>query len=249
MAFKAVTAFWVSALFAVTVSAQTTINQVSQTAAAGLKNSAASQQKIDALDDEQRQLLQTYRNVLTESEQLRVYNQQLGQIIANQRAELSSIDKQISDIERTQQGIMPLMARMLDALDLFVQLDLPFLLDERQHRIKQLRDLMLSADITVAEKYRRVLEAYQIELEYGRTIEAYRDKSADGKLVDYLRLGRAALYYITLDGKTAYGFDLKNHTWINLDSDYMGSLQKGLQIARKQAAPSLLTLPIRTLEH
>lgn len=249
MAFKAVTAFWVSALFAVTVSAQTNINQVSETAAAGLKNSAASQQKIDALDDEQRQLLQTYRNVLAESEQLRVYNQQLSQIIANQRAELNSIDKQISDIERTQQGIMPLMARMLDALDLFVQLDLPFLLEERQTRIKQLRDLMLSADITVAEKYRRVLEAYQIELEYGRTIEAYRDKAVDGKLVDYLRLGRAALYYITLDGKTAYGFDLKNHAWITLDSDYTGSLQKGLQIARKQAAPSLLTLPIRTLEH
>jgi hypothetical protein len=249
MAFKAVTAFWVSALFAVAASAQTNINQVSQAAAAGLKSAAASQQKIDSLDDEQRLLLQTYRNVLAESEQLRVYNQQLVQIIANQRTELNSIDKQINDIERTQQGIMPLMARMLDALDLFVQLDLPFLLDERQTRIKQLRELMVSADVTVAEKYRRVLEAYQIELEYGRTIEAYREKTADGKLVDYLRLGRAALYYISLNAESAYGFDIKTRSWLELDSAYMGSLQKGLQVARKQAAPSLLTLPIRTLEH
>lgn len=235
--------------FISTALAQTSLQQVEQTAGSGIKNSAASQKKVDALDDEQRQLLQNYRNVLAESDQLRVYNQQLGSIIQNQRNELSSIDQQITDIERTQQGIMPLMARMLDALAIFVSLDLPFLQEERNNRVRQLRALLLSADVSVAEKYRRVLEAYQIELEYGRTIEAYRDKNPEGKLVDYLRLGRAGFYYVTLDGDTAYGFDIKTRQWLVLDNSYLNSLQKGLQIARKQSAPSMLTLPIRTLEH
>jgi hypothetical protein len=136
---------------------------------------------------------------------------------------------------------------MLTMLDQFIELDLPFLLEERQERVATLRGLLLSSEITISEKFRRVLEAYQIELEYGRTIEAYRAKNTDGIIVDYLRLGRVALYYVGLNSSDSFAWNQKSKTWKPLDSSYQAALNKGIQIARKQSAPSLLELQIPSL--
>ena len=214
-----------------------------------------SQQKIDKLYDQHREALQDFRLTRSEIEQLKVYNRQLSEIIENQNAEVASLENQIEQIEFTQRGIMPLMERMLAGLDKFVELDLPFLKSEREERITNLNSLLLSADTTVSEKFRRVMEAYQIELEYGRTIETYREplsvestgeKGKEGELVDFLRLGRVAFYYVTLDGSSAHVWSKQTNAWVELDGSYIRSLQKGIQIARKQAAPSLLNLNVPT---
>ena len=84
------------------------------------------------------------------------------------------------------------MLRMIDAIDQFVAVDVPFLKDDRTKRMNALKDLMGRSDVTVAEKYRKVMEAYQTEINYGRTIESYRGTlSLNGldREVDFLRIG------------------------------------------------------------
>jgi len=209
-----------------------------------INQASSSQKKIDKIYEQKVRTLQDYRLTKSEIDQLNVYNRQLRAIIKDQEAQIVSLEQQIKDIEVTQQGIMPLMERMLSTLDQFVSLDVPFLLEEREERVANLRVLLLSSDVTISEKFRRVLEAFQIEIEYGRTIEAYRAQDADGNMVDFLRLGRVSLYSLGLDGGLAKAWDKKNGQWIALDSGYTASLKKGIQIARKQSAPALLDLNV-----
>ncbi|WP_353347765.1 DUF3450 domain-containing protein [Oceaniserpentilla sp. 4NH20-0058] len=209
---------------------------------------AASQAKIDGLYDKKREAVNSVRKNQSEIEQLEVYNRQLSEIIGNQNVQIQSLNKQLNDIETTQQGIMPLMERMINGLDKFISLDVPFLMDEREMRVANLRVLLLSSEITVSEKFRRVLEAYQIELEYGRTIESYKAKNDQGITLNYLRVGRSALLALTLDEKAAFAWDRKIKDWTSIDSSNIRSIKQGINIAKKQLAPSLINLPIQKTE-
>jgi len=204
-----------------------------------------SQQKIDGLADEKDQMLAEYRQVLRQTESLRIYNDQLGKLVTSQQDELTSIEAQLDNVETTQREIVPLMLKMIEVIAEFVDLDVPFLPDERQQRIATLETLMERADVSLAEKYRRILEAYQVETEYGRTIEAYQGELAlagDKRTVDFLRIGRVSLYYLTLDGLHAGVWD---NGWKEIDAAYLPSIEKGLKVARKQLPPDLLVLPIK----
>jgi hypothetical protein len=117
--------------------------------------------------------------------------------------------------------------------------------------LTKLKEMVLRADVTNAEKFRRIIEAYQIENEYGNTIEAYRaDLTLQGEAssVDFLRLGRVALYYQHFDGSETGYWDKEQEQWQILSQDYRIAIRNGLRIARKETAPDLLTLPIPVAE-
>ncbi|WP_150305985.1 DUF3450 domain-containing protein [Pseudomonas saliphila] len=210
-----------------------------------------SQQRIDALDDATRDALQRYRQAIQQREQLGDYNKQLAEMVQTQRGELESLQTQLASIEETQREVLPMLQRMLYSLETFVSLDVPFQLEERNERLGQLRDLMAQPDVSVAEKYRRVLEAYQIESDYGRTLEAWRGPlEVDGsqRVVDFLRLGRVMLFYQTLDGRRQGYWDAAGSDWAELSDDYHRTLQQGLNIAHQQQTPVMLRLPLPPVE-
>lgn len=207
-----------------------------------------SQKKIDGLADQADQMLAEYRNLLRQAESLRIYNNQLDKLVLSQQGEIDSIAEQLINMETTQREIVPLMLKMVEVISQFVALDIPFLPEERQFRVAELQAIMERADVSLAEKYRRVLEAYQVETEYGRTIEAYQDElELDEKIrtVNFLRIGRVGLYYLTLDGQQAGVWD-GDERWRPLDSEYLQAIDKGLKVAKKQLPPDLLVLPIKT---
>ncbi len=211
----------------------------------------ASQQRIDEISDETETLFTRFSNALRQVDSIRVYNGQMRELIASQEAELASLRGQLDHVEIVGRSVTPLMLRMISALESLVQLDLPFLLDERTERVAELRKMMTRSDVTSAEKYRRIMEAYQIENEYGRTIEAYRSMLERGDRevkVDFLRFGRIALVYQTLDGKEAGVWDVKTKSWVPLDASYRTAIRQGLRIARKQAAPDMIRLPLPAAE-
>lgn len=206
-----------------------------------------SQKKIDSLSDQTQTMLQKYRQTLKQIENAKVYNNQLREIIKTQNEEKVSIKNQIEDLKDTAKGIVPLMVDMVKNIKAFVELDVPFLPEERAKRVADLESLLTRADVSTSEKFRRILEAYQVENEYGRTIESYRSiKMKDGKemTVDYLQVGRVALLYQTLDGKETGAWDQKAKAWVELGSEYKKSVQAGIKMAKKQTAPQLVKLPI-----
>jgi hypothetical protein len=221
-----------------------TLAQAVETRTQANQESQASQQRVDTLSDQTDSLASEYRSALKQIESLRVYNGQLGELIASQEDEMASLQAQIDDVEIVERGIPPLMGQMIDALEAFVGLDVPFLKEERNNRVEGLRELMLRADVTNAEKYRRIVEAYQIENDYGRTIEAYRGTHDNGKTVDFLRVGRIALVYQTLDGLENGAWDQRDRGWVSVDDSHASAIKAGLKIARKQSAPDLIILPI-----
>ncbi len=212
---------------------------------------SASQDRIDAMSDETDQMLSQYRSALQRIEALRVYNQQLAELVESQEQEKISVRSEIDSVTIVNREITPLMLRMIETLDAFVGLDTPFLLDERTKRVAELRALMKRPDVTEAEKFRRVLEAYQIENDYGRSIEAYRaelDGEGAAREVEFLRIGRIALYYQTIDGNELGRWDANERRFVPMDARHRSALRQGLRMARKQAAPDLLLLPIAAAE-
>ena len=210
-----------------------------------------SQAKIDALTDQTRELLGEYKTVLKEIEGLRVYNRQLQKQITNQESEMSQLANAIDEVTVIERQITPLMLRMIDGLEQFVQLVLPFLEDERANRIQGLREMMDRADVAVSEKFSQILRAFQIENEYGRTMEAYGDTIAlngTDRKVDILKVGRIALVYQTPDGEETGAFNADSGQWEALDDSYKTPIRNGIRMARKQLSVDMLTLPIQGAE-
>jgi len=208
---------------------------------------AASQKRIDRLADDTEKMLAEYKLVLRQYDTLKRYDDQVERLVRSQEQELAAIDRQLAGIEATQQGVVPLMGRMVETLEKFVALDLPFLPEERRRRVAELKALLDRADISVAEKYRRILEAYQVEMEYGRTLEAYPGEleTAQGRRsVDYLRVGRMLLLYQTLDHRETAVWDAAAGRWRLLDESYRRPVMEALRIARRQAPPDLVRLPV-----
>jgi hypothetical protein len=211
------------------------------------KTAAESQDRIEKLDGQTDRLLVQYREVERNIESLRMYSEQVEKLVMAQREKLEKMRLQIDQAAQMGREITPLMIRMLDNLAQFVELDVPFLKEERAKRIGDLRDMMENSDITDSEKYRRVLEAYQVETDYARNLDTYKAKmQLEGKeaTVEFLRVGRIALVYRTIDGSKAGVWDQENRKWKALDSDYFDAIHRAFRIGMNLTAPDLMLLPI-----
>jgi hypothetical protein len=214
------------------------------------RETAASQVDVTKLDDATRALLLEYRQLDAETKSLNEYADSLEVQIRSQSEEIGLVERQLVEIESTARDVTPMVKRMVDALDRFVGLDLPFLLEERQKRVLALKDMLGRANVTISEKYRRVVEAYQIEMDYGRTLEAYQGPIGDGddaRTVQFLRVGRVALLYQTLDGRETGYWDADAKGWV-VDNSYRNAVREGFAVATKQGAPELLLVPVHAAE-
>lgn len=206
-----------------------------------------SQAKINSITDQIDSKLQQYKTINKEIDGLEVYNGQLRKQIASQLDEMAALNASMDEVSVIERQITPLMMRMIDGLEQFIALDVPFLAEERSKRVASLKDMMDRADIAPSEKFRRVMEAYQVEMDYGRTLEAYAGlQMIDGqeRNVDFLRVGRTALIYQTRDAALQGSWNNQTRQWDALPSSYRTQITKGLRMAKKQLAPDLLMLPV-----
>jgi chromosome segregation ATPase len=242
----AVTLATIATLAAAVAGAQ--LNQTLQAQIEVDRAAAQAQQQIDSVRDRTLDAAARYAQAMTEAESYEKYNKQLSAQVASQQSEIASIEQQLLDIETTNREVQPLMDQMVRALDQFVKLDVPFLIEERTERVDNLKNIMARADVTISEKYRLILEAYQIELEYGRTLEAYEGTLAlgggeDTRTVEFVRFGRVSLMYRTLDGSESGYWDAVNKQWVQ-DNNYAEAIEQALRVARAEGAPELLTIPV-----
>ena len=210
----------------------------------------SSQQRIENLDDASQAMLAEYSNTLAKTKALQGYNEQVSELVAAQHQELLSYQEQLAQLQETEAAVMPQMRRMVEVLAEFIAADVPFLPYERTDRMATLQEMMPRADVSMAEKYRRILEAYQIESDYGYTLEAWRGELGEGddeRSVEFLRLGRVMLYYQTPNGHESGYWNAQSEHWETLSNSARRPLQQAIAIARQQKSADWLELPIKTL--
>ena len=214
--------------------------------------SKASQQRVNRIVDDTDKLIARYKRELKVIDGLKVYNELFRNQIAAQERRKDKLRNAIAENAVVERQIFPLMLSMVDALAQFIELDLPFHIEERRERVAKLREIIGDAQIIGAEKLRKVYEAYQIEADFGSNLDSYSQVvTIDGKPieVDVLRFGRVSMVYQSGDGKHNAVWDNETRAWVPLDAaEYRNYIKKGLKIAKKQIAPELFILPVRAAE-
>ncbi len=237
---------WVAAivgLFFVGATLADTLDSAVQTEENSNQSTRQSQERINNLSDQAEDLASEYSRVIRETEALNVYNDALKEQVKRQEAELESINAQLERLENTNRGVVPLLDDMIDMLERIVEADLPFRKEERVEAVARLRDELYRADVTTSEKYRRVMEAYQREIEFGRNASVYEGKlPGTDRTVTFLKVGRTLLYYQTLDGETSGWW--KDGAYVELEDKYNSGLTRAIRIANNQEAPNLVRLPV-----
>ena len=188
-----------------------------------------------------------WKVVVKQVEGLKIYNAQKRQQIKAQEERLVTLAEQTRQVVVIQRQIPPLMERMADSLEQFVNLDAPFSLNERVKRVNQVRNTLSDPKVTASEQVRQVLEAYNIEREYGRTIETYEDAivlDGEEKVVNILRIGRLALLYQLKDQSEAGIWDTETNQWVKVDG-YRIPVRDGIRMANKVAPLDLLSVPVK----
>lgn len=211
------------------------------------KSAVTSQKKIDDLSRQAKALLEEYRRLQDGTEYEEAYARELQELDSAQREQIEDLQQQIARARITRQRIVPLMRSMADALEKFVVLDLPFHHEDRINAVLVLKRRLNQADLSVSAKFRLLLEAYQLEQDYNGTIESWRgplNRGGEEVSVEYLRVGRTALYYQSLDGSSGGYWDQAGDEWLPLQGDYSRGLAQAMRVAKNLSAPQLLQLPV-----
>ena len=211
------------------------------------KQSAKSQAKINSIYEQTQDLLGEYVNTVDEADVLRGYNDHVQRMVDDQNANLVSLQKQIDGIDEIKQGVVPLMYKMIDSLEKFIELDVPMNIERRQERVANLRAVMNDSNVTVSEQFRLVLEAYEIEAGYGSVFDAYQaeiDLGGRTLTADFVHMGRIAFVAQSLDAKHSWLWNNQTRAWEELGDEYIKPISSAIQMARKQIPMDLAKLPV-----
>ena len=227
-----------------------TVDQILEADQRRLNLAQQSQERINTVVEGTRSLEDQYRAINKEIDGLKVYNRLMNAQVEGQTATLEDIGLSMDQVDVINRQIFPLMERMIDGLEQSVNLDVPFLLEERQGRVADLKGIMERSDVSVAEKFRKVMEAYQIENEFGWTSEFYTQTLTIDDVTrsfNMLRIGRIGLYFQSDDAKVTGRYDIANRQFV-IDDSARNEIRKGLRMARQLIAPELINIPVPAAE-
>ena len=184
-----------------------------------------------------------YARALADAAITQRYNTQIEQQLRSQEQEIASLEQQIAGMDATAVDVQAMLQRMYDDLVAFVQNDVPFFKEERDQRMQRITELMQNVEASPSEKFRRLMEAYQIEMEYGRTMSAYKQALTDGREAEVVRLGRVVLLYRVIEGGETGYWDNTQKAWV-ADPGARAAIENALSIAKEEKAPDLIIVPI-----
>lgn len=211
------------------------------------KSSIKSQLKVESIYEQTIDLLGEYRNTVDEGEVLSGYNDHVQLMVNDQTKNIASLQRQIDGVDKVKQGVVPLMYKMIETLEKFVELDVPMNIDARKDRIEGLRVVMSDSNVTTSEQFRLVLEAYEIEANYGTAFESYQGELDLGDrtiTADFVSMGRIALVAQSLDMKNAWVWNNETRSWDQLGDEYIKAVKTTIAMARKQLPMDLTKLPV-----
>ena len=212
------------------------------------RESAEVQQELTRLADSASSTFEEFKRANDNLESLLVLNAGFRKSISIQEENIATLDESIASVEEVTRNIPLLMEKMLVALEEFIELDYPFLLEDRRGRIEFARNAIDNPDVSIAEKFRQVLVMYQTETAYGRTIENYDETiEIDGveRDVNIVRVGRVALIAQTTDRQETRAWDNRARAWVELSpGEYRTAVQDAIRVAAQLDAPRIIELPV-----
>ena len=206
--------------------------------------SAKSQDNIDATERKTDKIVNEWKAVSKQVEGLKLYNEQKRIQIQAQLELMDKLDDQLVQVVVMQRQIPPLAQRMLESLESFIGLDTPFRIEERQNRIDLVRSSLAKPKVTASEQVRQVLEAYNIEAEYGRKIDTYESTLQAGTVVNLLVIGRIGMFYQTKDEQSRGRWNNETNSWDDLPGSYRKPIRNGIRMAKKLAPTDMLMMPV-----
>ncbi|MDH3769148.1 MAG: DUF3450 domain-containing protein [Gammaproteobacteria bacterium] len=210
-------------------------------------NALAAQKRIDQLYRQREQILADINTIEQEGSTFALRNRELETTIAEVNQSLAEIDADRQAVTGTQTGIIKLLRGMIDALENFIELDLPFELENRRAIVAKLRADLVGADISVTQKYQAVVSAYLNEVRFGHSNSVSQERietPMGSRVVDVLRLGRAGLWFVTQDGTQAGRWDTHTRRWIDADTDPR-EVRSGIRVVRETSSSALVALPVQ----
>jgi hypothetical protein len=205
------------------------------------------QKKEDAWDSEKKRLTTRYQTLQATKKGL-LFEQKQNQIrLNNCRQRVKETERKILESARLRKELTAYLSTVVERVDNLTTTGLPFLTSERSQRLLETRETLLDLEIAAAEKYRRVMEALQIETEYRHTVEVYPEEieiAGEKKMVEILRLGGLALFWHSPDGGSVGEYDRLKQEWQPLDKRYQNAINKAIEIALKQRTIEMVSLPI-----
>jgi len=214
------------------------------TAKASTSASAASQQRVERLDDEADTAVREYRAVLQQKDNIALFVAQQDIFLQSQKSEIASLERQLGTVEQIKQGMSPMMLKMAAEIEDAIKADMPFNLAERLARVDRMKDVLANPDVSPAEQYRQVLNAFKIEVSYG--IDSYEGMhpTKPGNVVNFLRFGRVALLYMTKDESEVGRYNLETRSWDTLTGADAIALRQAVRISKGEAAPDIVYAPV-----
>jgi hypothetical protein len=224
-----------------------TIKKVKHDVAQSIDTRQNTQKKTEQWQDLKSDLTMRYDKLRYENEALNKTNKILIKEEKKHRVLNKSLREEKKENLRIQKEMLPFLMSVQEHLQTLIENDIPFLQTERKNRLNKLKKLMEDIDVTIAEKFRKVMEALLIEAEYGNTIEVYQEKvSLDGNQIlgNVFRLGRISMFFLLFDKSKAAVFNVQENKWVSLDEQYIPAITSGVEMASKQRSVELISLPL-----
>jgi len=216
------------------------------TAKASTSASAASQQRVERLDDEADTAVREYRAVLQQKDNIALFVAQQDIFLQSQKSEIDSLRRQLGTVEQIKQGMSPMMLKMAAEIEDAIKADMPFNLTERLARVERMKNTLADPDVSPAEQYRQVLNAFKIEVSYGQGIDSYEGMhpTKPGNVVNFLRFGRVSLVYMTKDESEVGRYNIDTQSWDVVTGADALALRKAIRISKGEAAPDVVFAPV-----
>ena len=229
-----------------TAPASAQLESALNTAKASTSASAASQQRVERLDDEADTAVREFRAVLQQKDNIALFVAQQDIFLQSQKSEIASLRRQLGTVEQIKQGMSPMMLKMAAEIEDAIKSDMPFNLSERLARVDRMKNVLADPDVSPAEQYRQVLNAFKIEVSYGQGIDSYEGAHPNkpGNVVNFLRFGRVALLYMSKDESEVGRYNLETKSWDALTGADAIALRQAVRISKGEAAPNIVYAPV-----
>lgn len=230
--------------------AQSQLTTAINTGEQATRNAERSQDRINQLDDERSNMVREFRTLLQRKQAAELYARQQEKVVESQVREMESLNDQLGRVDEITAQTVPMLLDMVADLEMFIEADLPFKIDDRRERVANLKIAMESADVPIVEQYRLIIEAYKAEMEYGRTVQTWPETlTIDEKevMVDMFLYGRVALVYMSPDRRYAARYDRAVGDWVPVESKFKDDVEKAIKIAKGTTSPGVMYAPATKL--